>query len=491
MPKTEWLQGVFPALVTPFTKEEEVDEEAFKKLIDFVIDDVNGVVPCGTTGEFVYLSQEEKMKLFDIAIDHVDGKVPVIAGTGCSSTKETVETTQYAKDAGADAALVVSPFYFKPTFNEVYDHFEKVNEVGLPIILYNIPQCAGTHHKWWTTEGLAELDNVIGIKDSSGDMPYMMALFEKIKGKISIICGHDEVGMPALAAGADGLILASANLIPDIWQKIYDAVKRRDLETAQDLQAKIQKLVRIIVRNGANQAVKEGLAMMGLEVGESRRPILSGGIFKREDREELRIQLENLGKIKRRKVELRDLTGKIVESDYPVVPRTPPDFGDLSFRIGEGFCGPPSFESAHIDLLLGWKDGPVGAAFEEAIAREQSGNNGKFKVIMERPRILLVPTVTVRTKRQEEHVYTHAAGGIVLAMEKLIAGGVMPEPLLDDVVMIANVFVHPSASNRKRIMFNNYKAMMHALKKALEQRPTLEELLREKASARHPFKYTP
>ncbi len=490
MPKPDWLKGVFPALVTPFTKDEEIDIEAYKRLIDFVLKDVNGVVPIGTTGEFVYLADKEKRLLFDTAIDHVDKRAPVIAGTGCSGTKETVELTQYAKDAGASACLVVAPFFHRPSFNELYDHYEKVNAVGLPMIVYNIPQCAGVHHKWWTTEGLADLDNVIGVKDSSGDMPYMMALFEKIKGKIAIICGHDEIGLPALAAGADGLILASANLIPDIWQRIFQSVKGGDIATAQRLQAEIQKLVRIITRTSGSQSVKEGLAMMGLEVGESRRPILTGGVFQREDREEVRVQLENLGKIVKTKVELKDRQGRPTDTEYPVVPRSLPDFDDLTFRIGEGFSGPPVFETAHIDLLIGWRDGPVGQAFEEAVAREHGGSN-MLRIVREKPSIMLVPTVTVRTKRQEERVFTHAAGGIITAVDKMIEGGVLPKALLEDIVMIANVFVHPSASNPKRIMFNNMKAMFAATKKALENRPTLVEILREKESARHPFRYTP
>ncbi len=491
MTKVPWLKGIIPALVTPFTKDEEVDIEAYRKLIDFVIDDVNAIVPCGTTGEFVYLSMKEKMRLFDTAIDHVAGSVPVIAGTGCESTKETIETTQYAKDAGAKACLVVSPFFFRPQFNEVYDHYEKVNDVGLPMIVYNIPQCSGTHHRWWTTEGLADLSSVIGVKDSSGDMPYMMALFEKIKGQIAILCGHDEIGMPALAAGADGLILASANLIPEIWQDLYKAVQRGDIAAAQEIQARVQKLVRIIANKGASQAVKEGLAMMGVPVGESRRPILSGGIFEREDREEVRAQLEFLGKIERKNVELKARDGSPVQTKYPLCPKTPPDFGDLLFRNGEAFSGPPSSEVAHIDLLLGWKDGPVGTALVEALAREKGGDGMRLRVVMNRPNLLIVPTVTIRTPKQEQHVFVHATGGIVAATQRLIEIGVIPEGLLDDLSMIANVFVHPSASIPKRIRLNNYKAMGAAVKKALEHQPTLEEVLREKESARHPFRYTP
>ncbi|MDP7265152.1 MAG: dihydrodipicolinate synthase family protein, partial [Candidatus Thermoplasmatota archaeon] len=224
MTRTKWLKGVFPALVTPFDEREKIDEEAFRSLIRHLSADVTGFVPCGTTGEFMYLNEKEKRNVLDIAVDEVGGKKPVIAGTGCPSTKETLELTRYAKDIGATAALVASPFYFKPSFNELYEHYERLNELDFPLIMYNIPQCTGTHKKWWTAEGIAMLDNVIGIKDSSGDFPFLMALFEKVRDRISIICGHDEIGMPALAAGADGLILASANLIPDIWQKIRGSV---------------------------------------------------------------------------------------------------------------------------------------------------------------------------------------------------------------------------------------------------------------------------
>ena len=151
--KPDWFKGIFPALVTPFTRDDaggdlrHVNEEAYRALIRYVLPHVDGVVPVGTTGEFVYLTEAEKRLVIDIAVDEVGGRVPVVAGTGCASTRDTVALTRYAQDAGATAALVVSPFYLKPTFNEVYEHYQAVNEVSLPIILYNIPQCAGTHFK--------------------------------------------------------------------------------------------------------------------------------------------------------------------------------------------------------------------------------------------------------------------------------------------------------------------------------------------------------
>ena len=486
--KPDWFKGIFPALVTPFTKDDEIDEAAYRALIRYVLPHVNGVVPVGTTGEFVYLSEAEKQKVIEIAIDEVGGRVPVVAGTGCPSTRDTVRLTAWAKDAGATAALVVAPFYLKPTFNEVYEHFEKVNEVGLPIILYNIPQCAGTHFKWWTAEGMAYLDNVVGIKDSSGDLPFMEALFEKIRSLIGIFCGHDEVVMAALAAGADGAILASANLIPDIWQEIYSAVQRGDLETARQRQKDIQILTRLVARKGGTQAVKEGLRMMGLTMSDSRHPIMPGGAFEREDREDMRTQLENLGKIGHRPVTF-SIGNEGMTSDYAATPATPPAIGDLTLCVGEGLAGPPFSELAHIDLLLGLKDGPVGKAIERALDEPRPGH--ELKIISERPRTMLVPTVTIRTKKASRLVYEDAAAGVNLAIEHSIQQGFLPEGLLDQICLIANVFVHPAAAIRRRIEINNYKAMRGAIRKAIERRPALEELLSEKEAARHPFRYAP
>ncbi len=162
--KTDWFKGIYPALVTPFTEKDEIDETAYRALIRHVLPHVNGLVPAGTTGEFSYLSIEERKQIIEIAIDEAGGRVPIVAGTGAQSTRETVALTEWARDAGATGALVVAPYYLKPSFNEVYEHFEQVNEIGLPIILYNIPQCSGSHFRWWTAEGMAKnFENVVGI----------------------------------------------------------------------------------------------------------------------------------------------------------------------------------------------------------------------------------------------------------------------------------------------------------------------------------------
>ncbi len=486
--KTDWFKGIFPALVTPFEPQGGVDEDAYRALIRFVLPHVDGVVPCGTTGEFSSMTLEERRRAVQVCIDEVDGQVPVLAGTGCTTTRETVALTRWAQEAGADGALVVAPYFLKPSFNEVYDHFKAVDQVGLPIVMYNIPQCAGTHFKWWTAEGgLLDFDNTIGIKDSSGDLPFMGALFEKVKGKVSIFVGHDEVVQAALAAGADGAILASANLIPDVWQKVYDAVQEGDLASAQEWQQRVQRLVRIVVRCGSTQAVKEGLRMMGVAVGDSRRPIVPGGAFRREDREELRLQLEALGKIERRSVTYA-LGERQVVSDVFATPATPAVVDGWTMKVGEGFAGPPFQELAHVDLLVGLKDGPVGRAIERSMA--EGGEERGLQIIRERPWTLLVPTVTIRTDGQRP-LFERAAQGVKLAIDLSIEDGFLPDPILDDVALIVHAFVHPAASIARRVEFNNYKAARHALRKALEGRPTVGELIEEKAAARHPFRYAP
>jgi len=487
--KPEWLKGIIPAIITPFTEDNRINEEVYRELIRYLLPNVDGIVTCGTTGEFIYLSNKEKINLLRITIDEVKDKVPVIFGTACPSTKETLELTYQAMELGATAALVAAPYFIKPSFNELYDHFEILNKVGLPLILYNIPQCAGVHFKWWTAEGIAKLENVVGIKDTSGDIPFMEALFEKVKDEVAILVGHDEVVVAAIAAGADGAILSSANVIPDIWREIYHAVKNKDLDRAQSLQTKIQKMVRIIARNGATQAVKEALHMMGFNVGNSRLPVMKGGVFRREDYEEVRSQLEELGKIPRKDVIFDLGNGKKIVSKYPAVPETPDVVNNFTIRTGEAFSGPPLSEVAHTDLIMGLRGGPVDEAIEKALKRPDS--KSKPRIISHRPKIMLVPTVTIRTSKQESQVFKYAAEGIIAAVDDSIKMGVFPEQILDDIVIVVNVFVHPGASIRQRVKLNNYKAMRAAIRKAIESRPTIDEIIREKEAYRHPFRYAP
>jgi len=494
--KKPWLKGVMPALVTPFNENFEVDEVSLRNLIDFVIDEgVTAVVPCGSTGEFTSMSVEERKKVIEITVNQAKGRAKVIAGTGDAGTDTAIELTKNAEKIGVDAALIVSPFYLKPTDKEIFEHYKRIAEsTSLPIILYNIPQITNVEIPWWVVEGLADIENIVGIKDSSGNMPYMMALFEKVFGKISIICGHDEIATSALATGADGLILASANIIPNVWIQIYNLIHERRFKEAFAVQRKIQTLIRIITSRGGGLAVKAGLNMMGLNVGRARRPLVTGGPLRYEDEELLRIHLEALGRIPKRTVTFRIKPGAITKSETYVVPQTPTEVSDFTLRVGEGFASPSTAEVAHIDLSLGVKDGPVGRILQETLENPRPGHEpkiAKFNGKEIEPQTLLVPTVLVRTAQQGKFVYEYAMNGVTKAIADSIKQGILPSEALDHLAMIAHVFVHPTASNPKRIEINNYKAMRYAIGKAIEGRPTLNELLERKDSARHPFRYTP
>jgi formaldehyde-activating enzyme len=225
--------------------------------------------------------------------------------------------------------------------------------------------------------------------------------------------------------------------------------------------------------------------MIGLPgMSNARLPLIQGGEFEREDYEDLRSQMENLGKIETQQV---TLDGQTVQ--YALPAGHPPPLPDLTLCVGEGFAGPPFSEVAHIDLLLGKRNGPVGKAIQRAQAEPRPGH--EVAVITQRPLTLLVPTVTVRGAKAKHLVYDQAASGITLALEHAIAHHNLPEAILDDICLIANVFVHPAASIQQRVKINNYKAMRGAIRKALEGRPTLDELISERQSARHPFRYAP
>jgi len=488
-------EGIYPALVTPFTDDgEKIDEERLRNLVNFCLElGVNGVVPCGTTGEFVNLTVEERKQVIKTVVDEVNGKVPVVAGTGASGTLEAVEMAKYAKDVGADAVLVVTPFYLKPTNRGVYQHYHTIaSKVDIPLILYNIPQCTGVWLTWQMVEDLADVPNIVGLKDSSGELKYILAVLEKVGDKINVMCGYDEVVLPALAAGASGAILASANVIPDVWVEIYKAVKEGDLEKARELQLKVQKLARIITGSGA-VGTKEALNMMGIKVGPVRLPLSVGGELSYENREELRLELEKLGKIKPKMIKV-EYEGKVLEERFMAIGITPDVIRDFKLKIGEALAGQEP-EVAHIDLIIGKKDGPVGEAYAKAKAAPSPGHEPLLAILEPdlavKPTTLIVPTVTIKSMRQASMVYGPAQAAVAKAVADSVADGTIPKALVEDLIIIANVFVHPAAVNRHRVYINNYKAMRHAIRKAVEGRPTADEIIENKDRSKHPFKYTP
>ncbi|MGA2309515.1 MAG: 4-hydroxy-tetrahydrodipicolinate synthase [Candidatus Bathyarchaeia archaeon] len=488
-------EGILPALVTPFTDDgKAVDEQRLRTLVNHCIElGVHGVVPCGTTGEFVNLTDEEKKRVIKIVVDEVNGRVPVIAGTGASGTDEAVELTKYAKDIGATAALVVTPFYLKPADRGIYEHYYTIaNKVDLPIILYNIPQCTGLSLPWQMVEDLAQIPNIVGVKDSSGQLSFILAVLEKVRDKINVLCGHDEVVVAALAAGCSGAILASANIMPDIWIQIYDHVKKGELQQARELQYKVQKIARIIAGSGA-VGTKEALKMMKIKVGPVRMPLSVGGELTYESKEELRLDLEKIGKVQPKQVTF-ELAEKPLEDRFATVDITAEEIKSFKLRVGEALAGQGA-EVAHIDILVGTKTGPVAEAFTKAKATPTRGHEPLLAILEPnlsvKPITLIVPTVTITGMRQASMVYGPAQTAVAKAVIDSVADGTIPKEAVEELIIIANVFVHPSAVDRQRVYINNYKAMRHAVRKALENRPSMDELMENKDRSKHPFKYTP
>ena len=488
-------EGILPALVTPFTDDgKAIDEERLRALVRRCVElGVHGVVPCGTTGEFVNLATEEKKRVIKIVVDEVNGKVPVIAGTGASGTDQALEMTKYAKDVGCDAALIVTPFYLKPTDRGIYEHYDTIaSKVDLPIILYNIPQCTGVELTWQMVEDLAQIPNVVGLKDSSGQLRYILAVLEKVRDKINVLCGHDEVVVAALAAGCSGAILASANVIPDIWVQIYNHVKNGELQKARELQYKVQKIARIIAASGP-VGTKEALNMMKIKVGPVRKPLSVGGELTYEAREELRLDLEKIGKITPKPITF-EIAEKPIEERFMAINITPEIIRDFKLRVGEALAGYGA-EVAHIDLIIGRNDGPVAEAFAKAKATPTPGHEPLLAILEPnltvKPVTLIVPTVTITSMRQASMVYGPAQTAVAKAVVDSVADGTIPKEAVEDLIIIANVFVHPTAVDRQRVYINNYKAMRHAIRKAIEGRPNIEELIENKDRAKHPFKYTP
>ena len=487
--------GIMPALVTPFTEDgKEVEEEELRKLVNHCIElGVNGVVPCGTTGEFTNMSIEEKKHVIDIVISEVNDRVPVVAGTGASSTDQALEMTRYARDAGADAALIVTPYYLKPTDRGIYEYYDTIaSKVDMPIILYNIPQCTGVSLSWQMVEDLAQIPNIVGVKDSSGQLSFMLAVLEKVRDKINVVCGHDEVVVAALAAGASGAILASANVIPDTWVKIYNHIQRNELQQARELQYWVQKIARIIAKSGP-VGTKEALNIMGVKVGAVRSPLTVGGELTYEEREELRLDLEKIGKIQARTVKF-EIEEKAIEEQFRAIDITPETIRDFKLKTAEALAG-TGVDAAHISIMIGTKTGPLAQAYAKARATPVVGHE-PLEAILEpnlkvKPETLIIPTVTIRGMRQASMVYGPAQTAVAKAVADSIADGTIPKAAADTLIIITNVFVHPAAVDRQRVYINNYKAMRHVIRRAIEGRPTIDEIIENRNRSKHPFKYTP
>jgi 4-hydroxy-tetrahydrodipicolinate synthase len=238
---------------------------------------VSGLAPCGSNGEGPYLSREERKKIIKTVVDEVNGKVPVVAGTGSMSTKETILFTEDARDLGADAALVVTPYYFKLSGREMHEHYKTLCEaVDLPIVLYSVPKFTSYFLEPALIQQLAsECKNIVGVKDSGGSISTITETIRLVGDRIAVLAGTADVILPTLMIGGKGAIVAVANAYPKMCAELYDAFKRGDFKKASSLQRQIAYLNDVLVKK-YNQlsSIKEAMKLLGLPAGYPRRPAL-------------------------------------------------------------------------------------------------------------------------------------------------------------------------------------------------------------------------
>lgn len=268
------FHGSIVAIVTPF-KKGKVDEKAFGELIDFHLrSGTHGIVPCGTTGESATLSHEEHKRVVELAVKMAGGRIPVIAGTGSNSTEEAIAFTRHAKAAGAAGALLITPYYNKPTQEGLYQHYKAVAKgVDLPLVLYNIPGRTGVNMLPATVARLMEFDNIIGIKEGTGSLQQISDLVQLCGERLVILSGDDFTALPTMAVGGKGVISVTANIAPADMAQMIEAAARGDYGRARKLHDQLYPLHQVMFVETNPIPVKAALALMGKCADEVRLPL--------------------------------------------------------------------------------------------------------------------------------------------------------------------------------------------------------------------------
>jgi len=268
------FEGVLPALVTPFSKNNTIDSENFRNIVSLVEEGgVSGIVACGTTGESATLSMAEHKELIDIAMDC--SSVPVVAGTGSNNTVEAVELTKHAADVGADGALVISPYYNKSNTAGLLAHFKTIaEEADIPIILYNVPSRTGQDLSVEVIAELATVDNIVAVKEASGSVEKISRILEMTADEdFGVLSGEDALTFPAVALGGSGVVSVVANIVPEMMVNLVKATKKGDMETARELHFKMAPLMRALFAETNPIPVKRAMELMGLVNGNLRLPL--------------------------------------------------------------------------------------------------------------------------------------------------------------------------------------------------------------------------
>lgn len=270
------FQGAFVAIVTPF-QNGKIDEPALRDLIEFQIQNgTHGIVPCGTTGESATLSHEEHERVVEITVDQVKKRVPVIAGTGSNNTTEAIRLTKHAQECGADAALMIAPYYNKPTQEGLYQHFKQVAEtVDLPIIVYNIPGRTAVNMEPETIARLAQIPNIVGVKEATGSMKQITDIIRLCGDDFAVLSGEDYITFPLLCVGGKGVISVVSNIAPRDMADMCAHFLEGRFQEAYELYYKLLPLCHAMFVETNPAPVKAALKMMGkIASDEVRLPLV-------------------------------------------------------------------------------------------------------------------------------------------------------------------------------------------------------------------------
>jgi len=288
------IKGIIPAMVTPLDDQEELDEAGLRRLVNFLIEGgVHGLFPIGSQGEFYAFSPEEKRRVWEIVVEQAAGRVPVYAGTGAITTRQVIELNRIAEQAGVDAVSVLSPFFISPTEAELYAHYVAIAEAtSLPVLLYNNPGRTGVKLSVGLVARLAEHPNIVGIKDSGGDLSLTIEMIRQTGDDFAVLMGRDSLIFAGLMHGIKGAIAATANVVPALVVKIYQAFLEGDLARSLAAQERLLPLRLAFELGTFPVVIKDAMNMIGVQVGPPRRPLQS---LRGDAMDKLRDVLEQVG----------------------------------------------------------------------------------------------------------------------------------------------------------------------------------------------------
>ncbi len=260
------FSGVYTALITPFNEDGTIDFESYRALIHNQIKEgISGLLPVGTTGESPTLTHEENLQVVEEAIKIADGKIPVVAGTGSNSTKEAIDMTKIAVSMGANASLQVTPYYNKPTQEGIYRHFMTIaDECDIPLLIYNIKGRCGVNIETETLLRMAKHENIVGVKEASGDIGQMMDVIQNRPDNFSVMVGDDNIAFPLTALGGDGVVSVVSNIIPGKMEKLIRLTKENKIDEARKIHYEILPLCKGMFLETNPIPVKSALSLMGM-----------------------------------------------------------------------------------------------------------------------------------------------------------------------------------------------------------------------------------